>query len=109
VSASFCRDLTAVIADTEDTSTPVAVFDATRGSFSVGADFAGNVDIEVSNDGTNWAPLDTAAGITYEAFSPTDGAPYIIPAEAFHFRRIRFKSSSAQTADNTITVTLMGS
>ncbi len=73
---------------------------ATEGSFTVPAAITGTtIQLQFSNDGTNWTSVDTAISV---AINTT----YVIPANVFKARFGRFVSNSSEAAARTILVAL---
>ena len=87
-----------------------AVADFLRGSFIATAVFTGNVNFDVSNDGTNWETLANASGAAFaDITSPAADLPRALPAALFSFRYARINTSANQaTADGVAQVTLLG-
>lgn len=98
---------TLTVAVSATTSDKFHVGDFVRGSLIATAAFTGNLNFEVSNDGTNWDTLTAAAGTFNDIATPAVGKPRALPATLFNFRYGRLKTSTAQlTADGVAQVNM---
>lgn len=96
MSAMMQKKTMTVLVDAS-TSEAFAVGDFQRGSFAASVAFTGDVNFEVSNDGTNWDTLTNAAGTFNNITSPAAGKARALPSTLFSFCYARFKTSSNQT------------
>lgn len=86
-----------------------AVGDFSRGSFIATAAFTGDVNFDVSNDGTTWETLSNAAASFTDITSPAAGKARALPATLFSFKYARLHTSANQTtADGVAQLNLFG-
>jgi hypothetical protein len=106
--SAFSQSKNLSIAVGVDVSEKFAVQDFQRGSFIATAVTTGDVNFDVSEDGTNWDTL-TAADATFANITaPAANKPRGLPAGLFQFRYARFKTSVVQaTAPAALTVRLL--
>lgn len=86
-----------------DLSDKFAVGDFQRGSLIPIVAATGNINFDVSNDGTTWETLTLAAGTFNDITSPAAGKARALPSTLFNFRFARINASANQTtADGVI-------
>lgn len=93
-----------------DVSEKWAVGDFQRGSFVATAVTTGDINFDVSNDGTNWDTIALASGVAHANITaPAANKPRALPVALFAYKYARFKASAVQaTADAAITVSMFG-
>lgn len=78
-----------------------------RGSFVCTAVTTGNINFDVSNDGTNWETLTLADTTFADITAPTANKVRALPSGLFKFRLARFHVAADQAAaDAAISVSL---
>lgn len=102
------KNLTIAVGAGSQTSEAFACGDFQRGSFVCTAVTTGNINFDVSEDGTNWETL-TAADATFnDITAPAANKVRALPSGIFKFRYARFNTSADQaTAAAAITVRMM--
>jgi len=95
------------IAESETDSDPFVVQDFNAGGFQVPAAITGTTfAIHVSNDGTNFNALQTAAGAAVDPVPVSNDEACALPPETFNYKYAKFVSSDAEDAGRTVLVFL---
>lgn len=98
-----------VIASGQPNSTAFRVAEFNKGSFHAPDTLTGNqFTVQVSNDGTNYNALQTAAGAAVAVIPATVNEANMLPSETFNFQWARLVSSGNEGADRTIPLFLKG-
>jgi len=105
---SLEKNLTIAVGATTSEKFPTGEYSG--GSFRATAAITGNVNFDVSNDGTNWDTLTNATTTFNDLATPGLNKPRAFPSNLFLFKFARLKASTAQlTADAAVTINLYGS
>lgn len=106
--SAFCQIKTLTIAIGAAVSEKFTTLDFQRGSFICTAVTTGNLNFDVSEDGTNWDTLSNADAAFSDITAPAANKPRGLPSGIFKFKYARFKASANQAAaDAAISVRLI--
>lgn len=106
--SAFSQTKNLTIAIGASTSDKFTTQDFQRGSFIATAVTTGNINFDVSEDGTNWDTLSAADATFADITAPAVNLPRALPAGIFKFRYARFKTALNQAgADAALAVRMI--